>query len=131
METGLRRPVLGLGRSLSAANFAAFAVDAESCRRRAGLSAYRLGRFYPVAAPLELEQGSEHHASSFDISDILFAVFKHKGKIIIGTIIGIIAAMVVRVNWPVVYESEAKLLVRYVLDRSPVDPIDNSASGSQ
>ena len=55
------------------------------------------------------------------MSDILFAVFKHKGKILFGTIVGLIAAGAVHFLYPPVYESQAKLLVRYVLDRTPVD----------
>jgi Uncharacterized protein involved in exopolysaccharide biosynthesis len=66
------------------------------------------------------------------LSDILFALFKRKGTIMVCAAIGIIAAAAVYFLYPPSYESQAKLLVRYVLERSGVDPIDgaNSASAS-
>ena len=51
----------------------------------------------------------------------MFALFKHKGKIIAGTVVGLIAATTVYVRWPAIYQSDAKLLVRYVVDRSAVE----------
>lgn len=69
------------------------------------------------------------HHSNFGVDDYLFAVFKHKRKILLFTIAGLLAAIAVYVFFPVVYESQAKLLVRYVLERSTVDPIDSSGSG--
>ena len=60
----------------------------------------------------------------------MFAIFKHKGKIIAGTIAGFAAAAVVYVTFPSFWQSDAKLLVRYVLDRSPVDPIDGQSAQS-
>src|SRR4051812_11896486 len=64
------------------------------------------------------------------MQDVTFAVFKHKGKIIAGTVVGLIAAVIVYVRWPATYQSDAKLLVRYVVDRSAVDAIDSSNSAS-
>ena len=75
---------------------------------------------------LELEQPS--HQAGFSLNDIFYAVFKHKGKILFGTLLGFAAAVVFYINYPVLYQSEAKLLVRYVLDRSPVDPIDSATN---
>ncbi len=60
-------------------------------------------------------------------SDILFALFKRKWTIIFFTLLGIGAAAAVYFLYPAPYESDAKLLVRYVLERSAVDPIDNTA----
>jgi polysaccharide biosynthesis transport protein len=71
--------------------------------------------------------GQEAHHSSISLNDILFAVFKHKGKVLFGAIAGVVAAAAVYFLYPPVYESQAKLLVRYVLDRSPVD---EGATGS-
>jgi polysaccharide biosynthesis transport protein len=75
---------------------------------------------------LEYEQETPH--SGFKLDDILFAVFKHKGKILFGSALGLAAAVALYVLYPTAYQSEAKLLVRYVLDRSPVDPIEGTQS---
>ena len=47
------------------------------------------------------------------MGDILFAVFKHKWKILVGALIGFLAAFAVLTFYAPVYESHAKLLVRY------------------
>jgi len=65
-----------------------------------------------------------HHHSGIHLSDILFALFKRKWTIILCTLLGIIAAAAFYFLYPPVYESQAKLLVRYVLERSAVDPIE-------
>jgi uncharacterized protein involved in exopolysaccharide biosynthesis/Mrp family chromosome partitioning ATPase len=44
------------------------------------------------------------------------------------TVLGIIAAVALYFLYPPTYQSEAKLLVRYVLDRSAVDPIDTTGA---
>jgi len=68
----------------------------------------------------------EHHKeaepSNLNLSSILLAVFKRKKIILISTAAGAIAAAAVFFLWPHSYESDAALLVRYVLDRSAVDP---------
>lgn len=68
--------------------------------------------------------------ASFNFADALSAIFKHKGKIIICLILGLVAAGAVYFFYPPQYESSAKLLVRYVLDRSPVDPVDGGSSST-
>jgi uncharacterized protein involved in exopolysaccharide biosynthesis/Mrp family chromosome partitioning ATPase len=65
-----------------------------------------------------------HHHSGIHLSDILFALFKRKRTIILCALLGIIAAGTFYFFYPPVYESQAKLLVRYVLERSAVDPIE-------
>src|SRR6266403_3500180 len=67
----------------------------------------------------------QHH-SGMHLSDILFALFKRKWTIILFALLGIIAAATFYFLFPPVYESQAKLLVRYVLERSAVDPIDGT-----
>src|SRR6478609_7821223 len=68
----------------------------------------------------------QHHTeaepSNLNLSSILVAVFKRKKTILISTLAGAIAAAAVYLLWPHTYESDAALLVRYVLDRSAVDP---------
>ena len=68
--------------------------------------------------------------SGFNVTDALAAIFKHKGKIILCGLAGLIAAAAVYLFYPPLYQSQAKLLVRYVLDRSPVDPVDGEKGSS-
>src|SRR5215469_1719027 len=73
------------------------------------------------------ETGREpQHHSGIHLSDILFAVFRRKWTIIFCALLGIIAAAGYYFLNPPVYESQAKLLVRYVLERSAVDPIEGA-----
>src|SRR5882724_433242 len=73
----------------------------------------------------EIRREPQHH-SGIHQSDILFALFKRKRIIILCAAVGIIAAAAFYFLYPPVYESNARLLVRYVLERSAVDPIDNT-----
>src|ERR1043165_9812598 len=54
--------------------------------------------------------------------DILFVLFRHKGKIIFCLFLGLIAASALYVKMPRIYQSEAKLLLRYVLERKSIAP---------
>src|SRR5437588_9852722 len=74
------------------------------------------------------EHRTEAQASNINLSNILLALFKRKRTILFCTIAGLIGAAGVYFLWPHAYESDAVLLVRYVLDRSAVDP--DAASGS-
>src|SRR6267142_3360588 len=64
------------------------------------------------------------HPSGMKLGYILFALFKRKKTIIACAVVGTIAAAAVYFLYPPSYESQAKLLVRYVTDKSAVDPID-------
>jgi len=64
----------------------------------------------------------EPEPSNLNLSSILLAVFKWKKTVLISTLAGAIVAAAVYLLWPHSYESDAALLVRYVLDRSAVDP---------
>src|ERR1700736_2113303 len=57
-------------------------------------------------------------------NDILCALFKHKKKIVLGAALGVLGAAVVFFEWPAQYESDAKLLVRYLVERTTVDNVD-------
>ena len=70
------------------------------------------------------EHRTEPEHSNFNLRNILFAIFKWKRTILGFTIGGIIAAAGVYFFYPTVYESDARLLVRYVLERSGFDPVD-------
>jgi polysaccharide biosynthesis transport protein len=60
--------------------------------------------------------------------EVLFVLMKHKWKIVICTVLGLAAAIAVFFFETPMYESQAKLLVRYVVDRSAVDPVESAAS---
>jgi len=74
--------------------------------------------------------GPVRRDSNLDRNDILFALFKHKRKIMICAAAGLLAGAAVYLLYTPIYESQAKLLVRYLVERSSVDAIDNSARGS-
>src|SRR2546423_1479305 len=75
----------------------------------------------------EIRRQTEHH-SGLKLGDILFALFKRKWTIIVCATLGITAAAALYRFYPPSYESEAKLLVRYVLERSGVDPVEDKAA---
>ncbi len=60
-----------------------------------------------------------------DAQSILLAIFRHKWKIMLLTLLGIAAAATYYTLMPPVFESSAKLLVRYVLERSAIDSVDS------
>src|SRR5215831_4428006 len=62
--------------------------------------------------------------SGVKAGDILFALFKRKRTISICAAVGIIVAAAVYFIYPPSYESHAKLLVRYVTERSALDPVE-------
>src|SRR5882724_9096152 len=73
----------------------------------------------------ETAAGSEN--PGLNIGDILFIVFKHKRKIVTSAALGLIAAVAVYFLWPQLYVSEAKLFVRYLVDRNAIDPVESAA----
>ena len=62
-------------------------------------------------------------SSGLKLEDILFTLFRHKGKIILCFILGLAVAVGLFYLTPTTYESTAKLLVRYVVDGSGLDSI--------
>src|SRR6266513_1397736 len=76
----------------------------------------------------EMHQHPQH--SGINLNDIFFALFKRKRTIMGCAAVGIIAAAAVYFLYPPSYESQAKLMVRYVLERRGVDPIDGANSAA-
>ena len=74
-----------------------------------------------------VEPEIEQRQSSLKFNDILFIFLRHKWMISVCTVLGIGGATAFYCLFPPVYESRAKLLVRYVVDRSTVDNLDSSA----
>src|SRR5262245_12109839 len=81
-------------------------------------------------ADIRREPQPQHHRSGM-LSDILFALFKCKWTIVFCTLLGLAAAAAVFHFFQPGYQSDAKLLVRYVLERSGVDSIDNTTKPNQ
>jgi polysaccharide biosynthesis transport protein len=80
-----------------------------------------------------LEPADDRQPHKLKFNDILFILLRRKRLIIICTLLGIAGGAAFYLCFPPVYESKAKLLVRYVVDRSTVDNLDSSAKpiGSQ
>src|SRR5437867_9615935 len=76
----------------------------------------------------EMHQHPQH--SGINLNDIFFALFKRKWTILLCAAVGIVAAAAFYFLYPPSYESQAKLLVRYVLERSGVDPIEAEKAGA-
>src|SRR5438045_4166191 len=73
----------------------------------------------------------ESHPPSLGVHDILFVLFKHKLTILICTALGLVAAAATFFFYPPVYQSQAKLLVRYFVERSAVDALDTTSGGNR
>jgi succinoglycan biosynthesis transport protein ExoP len=74
---------------------------------------------YPVS---EFEE--EPRGSGLNLYELLFILFRHKWKILLCAAAGLLAAAAIFLLLPPIYESEAKLFVRYVVDKSAVDGLD-------
>jgi polysaccharide biosynthesis transport protein len=61
------------------------------------------------------------------LDDIYFVLFRHKWTILFCTIAGLLAAGIVYFLRVPIYKSEAKLLVRYILENKSVNPVANEA----
>jgi polysaccharide biosynthesis transport protein len=71
----------------------------------------------------EFEPEPSH--SGLKLNDVLYMLVRHKWKILLCTTFGFIAAAAAYLFVPRVYESDAKLFVRYVVDKSAIDGIDS------
>ena len=67
------------------------------------------------------EEEEPSKGSGFNPGDYLQILFKHKWKVLLLTLAGLAAAATLFVKWPRLYVSEAKLFVKYIVDRAPVD----------
>ena len=66
---------------------------------------------------------------SLNLQDILYILFRHKWKILTCSALGLTAAAAVFFLYPTMYESQAKLLVRYVVDTSAIDQVESRSTG--
>jgi len=63
--------------------------------------------------------------AGLEIKDFIFAVLRHKWKILICTLVGLVTAASVYFSIPPTYESESRLLVRYVIERNAIDSVES------
>lgn len=73
---------------------------------------------------------TDGESSPLKPGDILFILFRHKWKLILSSLGGIAAAIAFFFLATPVYESEAKLLLRYVVERSAVDSVDSQVKNA-
>jgi polysaccharide biosynthesis transport protein len=65
----------------------------------------------------------EAQASGLNLDDLIFILYRHKWKIVLFALGGLAAAAAIYWFLPSPFESQAKLLVRYVVERSGVDGV--------
>src|SRR5438270_5560819 len=70
-------------------------------------------------------------APSLNLDDVVFTLFRHKWLILAFVCLGLAAMEVARVRRPPLYESHAKLMVRYVVDTKAVNPANPNTSIEQ
>jgi uncharacterized protein involved in exopolysaccharide biosynthesis/Mrp family chromosome partitioning ATPase len=68
---------------------------------------------------------SQDPTQGFDFAEIFYALLRQKWKILFFAVAGFGAAAFIHFCRPAIFESEAKLLVRYVLDRSAIDSVES------
>ena len=59
--------------------------------------------------------------------DIYFVIFRHKWKILLLTLLGLAGAAIFYFTKQPLYQSEAKIFIRYVSDNRTLNPADNSS----
>ena len=79
-----------------------------------------------------MSKGTRNAASTSGMSlgDVAHVLLKHKWKLIIITLLGWAAAVAYFVLAPPVYVSMAKLMVRYVVERSELDHVENTSTAA-
>jgi uncharacterized protein involved in exopolysaccharide biosynthesis/Mrp family chromosome partitioning ATPase len=73
---------------------------------------------------LAADSVEQREGSGMGLHDILFVLFRHKWKILFFAVSGLLGAVAFYLLTPPLYESQAKLLVRYVVDHGAVDGLD-------
>jgi succinoglycan biosynthesis transport protein ExoP len=77
------------------------------------------------ALALAEPQQDGQQPSGMNLSDVIFILIRHKWKIVLFALVGFASAAAIYFFLPSDYESQAKLLVRYVVERSAVDGVGN------
>jgi uncharacterized protein involved in exopolysaccharide biosynthesis len=71
------------------------------------------------------QDGQQQQPSGMNLNDVIFIMIRHKWKIVLFALAGLASAAAIYFFLPSKYESQAKLLVRYVVERSAVDGVGN------
>ncbi|MCP5533239.1 MAG: hypothetical protein H7A48_08705 [Akkermansiaceae bacterium] len=74
------------------------------------------------------KSSSSSATGGIGVDDILFILFKHKWMILLLALVGFGAAAAVHLSRVPLYQSEAKLFVRYVIERSSADQYQSQSS---
>ena len=82
-------------------------------------------------AQIQREMHQHPQPSGLNMNAILFALFRRKWTVLLCAALGIAAAAAFYFLNPPTYESQAKLLVRYVTERSAVDPVEAEKAAVQ
>jgi polysaccharide biosynthesis transport protein len=71
---------------------------------------------------MESMRTEDQQEPSYNINDIYYVLFRHKWKILFFSIIGAIAAAHIYTTHPRLYQSSAKIMVRYIVDSEGMGP---------
>src|ERR1041384_4854099 len=69
------------------------------------------------------------HPVSMNLTDVYYVLFRRKWTVVLFSAVGILAALAVYLTRPALYQSEAKLFIRYVLDSKSVSSSGNDPQG--
>ncbi len=81
----------------------------------------------PNSQPQSANSNRRSSGPTIALDDVYFAIFRHKRLLLACVCLGIVGAAVVHAVQKPVYTSQAKLFVRYVLDRAEIDPENQDA----
>src|SRR5713101_1405528 len=73
----------------------------------------------PISTPAKER---DPQPSGMNVGDIYYILFRHKWKILLCSAAGVLASGVLLLFKPPFYKSEAKLLIRYILDNKSANP---------
>jgi len=71
------------------------------------------------------------NSGAINLADIYHVLFRHKKKILLVWGLGLCVCVGLKLVWPKIYESEAKLYIRYVVDNKSISPFANADANIQ
>jgi uncharacterized protein involved in exopolysaccharide biosynthesis/Mrp family chromosome partitioning ATPase len=80
----------------------------------------------PANMHINQPDGGPGAGPGFGIDDVYYTLFRHKWLILTSACLGILAAGAIFLVTPTLYVARAKLMVRYVLDTNPLNPVGQS-----
>ncbi len=73
------------------------------------------------------EKQIAHSPGGLSLGDIYYVLFRRKWLIIVSSVLGLLAALAVRLMTPAPYQSEAKLFIRYVMENKSLNPMGSDS----